>query len=161
MMFKRTSFGISKWILEHCLLMQLLIILCLADITKFLQELWVFSHVGGCVCILTLVIANTHGVETEVAHKCGQVVWGPAWCLSGALPCGQLKHCTQRSRLSRSCHFSLASASIDTVTADHPWSLHLHLCRKCSCHVSWNHVIQTWTDPNCWWWFWVAEIGCN
>ena len=94
----------SKWVLEHCILMQALTILYQADITKFLQDLWIFSHLG--VCILTLVLTNTHRSRTK-------------WLTNAGKSCS----CNHWSQLCRSCHYSHVSAYSDAVVTGYFLSL--------------------------------------
>lgn len=127
-----------------------MMILYQADITQFLQEFKVFSHLGDCVLVLVITKTHTHGSGATVTHKLREVLSRPTWCLSGArqaLPWDLWEHLThiQWSRLYRSFHFSRATAYHDTVATCHSVTIvHVWVLRKHLCHTSWNYVVQGW-----------------
>lgn len=124
-----------------------------------------FHTVVMCVCAHTYTYTHTQ-VETRVAHKCraarpsehtcreaDELCTGPAERLHLHSLITALQKLPLRPRVCLQWRWCSGSF----------WNhcLHLRLLRKCSCHTSWNHVVQSWTGPNCRWWFWGAEIGYN
>lgn len=127
-----------------------MMILYHADMTEFLQEFKVFSHLGVCVLMLVITKTHTHGSGATVTHKLREVLSRPTWCLSGAqqaLPWDLWEHLThiQWSQLCRSFHLSRATAYHDTVATCHSVTIvHVWVLRMHPCHTSWNHVVQGW-----------------
>lgn len=166
MVFKRACVGIlneySKWMLKHCLLVQAWMMLYWSDITNYVRAFRSASHLDMCICWTQTCTHTNAGMEISIA-------WAKASqpCESTAVrepdePAGLLylySLITALQKLPLVPRICLQWRWCSRPFCNH--CSHLHLLRKCLCRTSWDHVIQNWTGPNCRWWFWGAEIGCN
>lgn len=95
-----------------------MMILYQADVTEFLQEFKVFSHLGVCVLVLVIMKTYTHGSGATVTLKLREVLSRPTWHLSGArraLPCDLWEHLTPFSDLD-SAEVSTSPEPLPTMT---------------------------------------------